>query len=334
MVQIPFSKKELYLCFISFLLISAFVATIESSSLIAATAAPSDAPKRPGTTVSWAKEKNSTLDTMPWTNNLWEFGPFPTYNIYLSNGTKVTDSNFIPLNRDFMIVINVQKSIFTGNETLGGAGLNWNTQVVNMTNPQQVLGNANARIDYINYLSGEKAMSLPPDWKNGSFTLWSQTYNSTAKTVQAPSVVIGKPGDVGSSMMQPPPQASSFYIFNRAASYVNESASSWIIHIVGKFNSSTTFQGPYNVNIEVFDSHQNSINFGYMGWSGMSSPSRMIAVGRPGLTYGQSNEFWTFGKYDMENQTVYSVARGSSFTMQVNVTSSSLSNVTLGLDTH
>ncbi len=504
----------LFLCFNTFLSVSLALGEVNYAS--------AESPYE-GTTASWEKEHASTQDTWSWRNLAWEFGPYPSYIILLKNGTMVTDTSFIPVGEDFAIIINVRKGIFTGNETLGGAGLNWHIDILNVTNPQQMLGWANARTGYINYLIGEKARYLPPDWRNGSFTIWSEYYNRTEQAIPGPNtqfksppespsirmqliltatnlwsaaspaqnlpatgtttympgvkvgdwanytmrvftggamppktligeekpteptggmpsngtarmevtavsgsnvtyaltmsdasgtsttshwidVATGRASDsqadmsffasdltagdsiysgmpskvnqtiartvldaqrlvnyyapadiswdrstgiiVGQNVTMPiggetgpgpgpgpgPNLSRSFYTLNRAESYVNETATDWTIRIVGKFNATITPQGPYNVNIEVFNSHQDRIDFGYAAWAAEASPWRMIAVGKPGLVYAGFNEFWNFGKYDMRNQTVYSIARGSPFIMRVNVTSSNLANVTLAID--
>ncbi|MDQ1279866.1 MAG: hypothetical protein QG670_1128 [Thermoproteota archaeon] len=289
-------------------------------------------PPRTGTTVSWAEEDNSTVDTSSWKNTMWQFGPYPTYQILLKDGTPVTDVNFIPVDEQFTVVINVQNGIFSENETLGAAGLNWNTNILNSTNPQQTLGSAHARMTYVNCLVGSNVKSLPPNWRNGTFELWSETYNSTEQAIKASSVKVGDSKLTPEQGPMPFPSIpNSFYIFNSTASHVDVVSNGWTIYIVGAFNASTTPKGPYNVNLEVFDSYHEYISFGYAASSLSSSPWRMVAVGKPGLAFAGYSEYWTFEKYDMKNQTVYSVARGAPFTMSVNVTSTSLSNVTLSL---
>src|SRR3989337_1811192 len=43
-----------------------------------------------GTYISWDKQENNTQENWNWRNQAWEFGPYPTFHIYLSNGTEIT----------------------------------------------------------------------------------------------------------------------------------------------------------------------------------------------------------------------------------------------------
>jgi len=125
---------------------------------------------------------------------------------------------------------------------------------------------------------------------------------------------------------------ASFYQFNESLSSVNETSGMWRIEIVGAFDAEKTPVGPFWVDLEVTDSWDNWIDFGYSAWSGRISPHRMVAVGKPGLVFSGFDDRWTFEKLDMENNTVYSVSRGAPWKMRVNVTSSDLVNVTLAFD--
>ncbi len=104
-----------------------------------------------GTYTSWSQQQNTTLDSWNWTNQAWEFGPYPNYAVYLENGTEVTNDNFIPLAVPFKIVMNIQKSIFIGNTTLGRAGLQWYTDL--RTPNGTITGSANCRMVYINQMN-------------------------------------------------------------------------------------------------------------------------------------------------------------------------------------
>src|SRR3990170_6368539 len=57
-----------------------------------------------GTYISWDKQENTTQENWNWRNQAWEFGPYPTFHIYLSNGTEITDANFIPVGATFKAV--------------------------------------------------------------------------------------------------------------------------------------------------------------------------------------------------------------------------------------
>jgi len=267
-----------------------------------------------GTMISWSKQQNTTQENWSWTNQAWEFGPYPRFAIYLQNGTEVTDANCISLGEPFKIVIIVQKTIFTGNNTLGRAGLQWHTEIRSQNGT--VTGNANCKMVYVNQM-------LTRYW-NESNTWHVESFVFNQSEVTAP---MGKPP-------QPPEQTRqlTFYNFNRNSSKSTETSEAWTIEIVGSFNATSTPIGPYWVNLEVTDSSDQWIDFGYQAWSGKTSPNRMIAVGRPGFNYGGFQDFWTFEKLDMENRPVYSVSKGAPWKMRFNVTSSQLENITVGLD--
>jgi len=142
-------------------------------------------------------------------------------------------------------------------------------------------------------------------------------------------------GEIGGGFSPPSPptgEQMGFYQFNRTLSKVTENDEMWTIEFVGSFNATSTPMGPFWVNLEVTDSSDHWIDFGYVAWSGKTSPNRMIAVGKPGLVYGGFGDTWTFQKLDMEDKEVYSVSRGALWKMRVNVTSSELVNVTLAFD--
>jgi len=267
-----------------------------------------------GTYIFWDKQQNTTQETWNWTNQAWEFGPYPNFAIYLQNGSEVTDDNCIPLDEPFKVVINIQKNIFIGNATLGRTGLQWNTDL--RTQNGTITGNANCKMVYVNKME-TKHWNESDAWHVGSFV-----FNQSAGT---------------KSMEKPPPppeemKQNSFYKFDKASSRVIESSEAWRIEIVGSFNATSTPIGPFWVDLEVTDQHDSWIDFGFRAWQGKRSPHRMVAVGRPGFVYGGFQDTWTFEKLDMENKQVYSVSKGSLWKMRVNVTSSELSNVTIGFD--
>ena len=493
------------------IVLSAFMTVLSTSS---ATAQMEGDISDVGTYISWEQEHESEVESLSWTSLTWEFGPYPQYVILLSNGTAVTDFNFIPLDEDFAIVIDVKKDIFK-EDNLGGVSINWHAEVLNQSNPQDDLGWANARMEYINYVIGEAAGWHPP---NSTWSIWSEVFNKTKQELEMPKIqfgadeMIGGYGDVPIQIVTRlnstslwdqstpdqtlPPEDStsnpigvqvgdwatydfnvyvpnyepktyhgpgnetvrmdvinvegtnvtftlthenladpnitshwidvstgkasdeevkgclvtanlnegdlivptepftiegteleyiggsqrivnylkiddmslawdrsagilserqfteflassegprpdfhepdnSFYVWNSDASMVNETDTNWKITIIGKFNSTHTPQGPYNVNLEVYNSVGDRIEFGYAAWADNASPWRMVAVGKPGLIYSGFNEYWNFAKLDMKGQPVYTVARGQPWVMRVNVTSpdlANLANVTLAFD--
>jgi len=264
-----------------------------------------------GNYVSWSSQQNTTQDIWSWTNQAWEFGPYPNFAIYLENDTEVTDFNFIPLGEPFTVVIIVQKSIFVGNTTLGRAGLQWNTDL--RTQNGTISGNANCRMVYINKME-TKFWNESNTWHVESFV-----YN------QSENMPTGQPP-------VPEMQQNSFYEFDDESSRVIETSEFWRIEIIGFFNTTSTPVGPYWVNLEVTDQSDSWIDFGYRAWQGNKSPNRMIAVGKPGFIYGGFQDAWTLEKLDMENNPVLSVSKGAKWKMRFNVTSSELANITVGLD--
>jgi hypothetical protein len=267
-----------------------------------------------GTFIAWDKEENTTTERWTWQSQAWEFGPFPNFAIFLLNGTEVTDRNFVPLGTPFKAVITVQKSIFTGNSTLGRAGLQWNTEL--RTANGTPIGHANLRMVYVNRMETNY-------WnETNSWHIESFVFNQ--------SEVSALPG-------QPPPPPEemrqySFYIFDQDSSKFTELLDAWQIEFVGTFNATNTPVGPYWVDLEITDQYDSWVDYGFQAWEGRMSPHRMIAVGEPGLGYGWFMDSWTFEKLDMENQPVFSVSKGTLWKMRINVTSSQLENITIGFD--
>ena len=100
------------------------------------------------------------------------------------------------------------------------------------------------------------------------------------------------------------PNPRGIYIWDGDRSYVNETDEEWTIQITGRFNGTLTPMGPYHVNLEVYNSNHDWIDFGYLAWEANQSPHRMIAVGKPGLSSSGYYETWTFQKLDLENGTL------------------------------
>ena len=280
---------------------------------------PYKTPQFNGTYIAWKKEENTSKENWSWRNQAWEFGPYPTFSIYLQNGTEVTDTSYIPLGAPFKTIIYVQKNIFTGNATLGRAGLQWNTEIRSQNGT--ITGNANLRMVHINKMQ-TNFWNETNAWHIESFV-----FNGTEGKLP-----------MGSGPQPPPPPEQmkqfSFYNFDKNSSKVTETSEAWQIEFVGSFNTTTTPKGPYWVNLEVTDQYDSWIDFGgYRAWFGKQmATNRMIAVGKPGFTYGGFQDTWTFEKLDMENQLLYSAAKGSPWKMRINVTGSELANVTIGME--
>ncbi len=267
-----------------------------------------------GTMIFWDEQHNTTQDSWGWSSQAWEFGPYPSFAIYLMNGTEVTNANFIPLGEPFITVITVQKNIFTGNVTLGRAGLNWHMDILSQNG--SYAGFADCRMVYVNEIVTEY-------WNESDVWHVESSLFNESEVIYGPEKP-AQPMDMG---MQ-----NSFYIFDEGLSNVTEFEQMWMIEIVGSFNETITPKGPFSVNLEVTDSNEQWIDFGYSAWAGKNSPNRMIAVGKPGLNYGGFDETWSFEKLDMENNTVYSVSRGALWKMRVIVTAHDLKNVSVGFD--
>jgi len=267
-----------------------------------------------GTFIHWDKQREEFRDSWSWLSQTWEFGPYPTFKIYLQNGTEVTNSNFIPLGENFTILIDVKKTIFTGNTTLGRAGLDWHKELREENGTH--IGEAHCRIFYIN--------EMTTHYWNESDTWHMESFVFNRSDIIAPPEEPPFPKEEGDHV--------SFYTFFEDSSSIEETGDSWIIQIAGSFDTEKTPVGPFWVNLEVTDSLDNWIDFGYVAWEGKTSPHRMVAVGRPGLMYGGFWDTWTFEKLDMENNPVYSVSRGAPWKMRINVTSAELSNITIGFE--
>jgi hypothetical protein len=270
-----------------------------------------------GTYLSWSKQQNTTQETWSWTSQAWEFGPYPNFAVYLQNGTEITDDNYVPLGTPFVVVINIQKNIFMGNSTLGRAGLQWYTELRNQNGTS--IGNANCRMVYVNQMQ-TKYWNESNTWHIESF-VFNQSDTGMGKELP-------KEGP-------PPPEQMrqfSFYLFDNSSSRILESTDTWRIEIAGSFNATSTPVGPFWVNLEVTDQSDSWLDFGYRAWQGKRSPQRMVAVGKKGFVYGGYMDSWNFEKTDMDNQPTYSVSKGSQWKMRFNVTSSELTNITIGLD--
>jgi len=267
-----------------------------------------------GTFIAWNKEENTSTEQWTWQNQAWEFGPYPTFAIYLQNGTEVTNTNYVPLGEPFKAVIDVKKTIFTGNMTLGRAGLNWHMELQSRNGTN--IGHAQCRMVYINQMVTQY-WNESDTWHVESFVF---NKSETLAPPGEPLPPMEKTGEI------------NFYNFDSNASTVIETSEMWRIEIAGSFSTTTTPVGPFWVDLEITDSWDNWIDFGYSAWTGKISPHRMVAVGKPGLAYGGFKDTWTFEKLDMKNNSVYSVSRGALWKMRVNVTSSDLVNVTLAFD--
>ncbi|HKZ94218.1 MAG TPA: hypothetical protein VJ249_06540 [Candidatus Bathyarchaeia archaeon] len=273
-----------------------------------------------GTYISWDKQENTTQENWNWRNQAWEFGPYPTFHIYLSNGTEITDANFIPVGATFKAVVYVQKNVFTGNSTLGRAGLQWNTELRSQNGTN--IGNANLKMVYINQMQTH-FWNETNAWHVESFV-----FNNTAQSKSPPPMEGPQP--------PPPPEQMkqfSFYNFNKNASTAVETAQDWQITFVGFFNTTTTPMGPYWMNLEVTDQYDSWIEFGFRArLTQEMATNRMVAVGTPGLAYGWFQDTWAFERLDMENQPLYSASKGQPWKMRINVTGSELTNVTVGME--
>ncbi len=315
MLPIRFSKKRSKTIISSLLAITiifsmAFLTPIKAAD----TNPPQNLPQ--GNNVSWQSQQNSTQDSWNWTSQGWEFGPYPTFALLLQNGTEVTDPNYIPLGQPFTVRIDIQKSVFVGNSTLGQAGLQWNTELRSQNGT--TTGNANCNMMYVNQ------MQSPNGWnETNAWHMQSSVNNQTNM------------GNVGGNTGLPPDpkfqQQNGFYQFDAQSSNITESDVGWIVQIVGFFNSSTPI-GPYSVNLQITDQYNNWVDVNSINGQGNNSPNRQVAVGEPTSILGGSQGSWTFEKLDMQNNPVLSVSKGAEWKMRFNVTTAQLTNVTVGLN--
>jgi len=267
-----------------------------------------------GTFIHWDKQTEEFDESWSWLSQTWEFGPYPTYKIFLQNGTEVIDTNCIPLGENFNVIINIKKTVFTGNVTFGRAGLDWHAELRSQNGTHT--GEAHCRMFYVN--------EMETHYWNESDTWHTESFVFNQSNILAPPEEAPFPKEEG--------EHTGFYLFDEEQSTVTETGDMWIIEIVGSFNPDTAPIGPFWVNLEVTDSRDNWIDFGYAAWEGKISPHRMVAVGKPGLMAGGFSDTWTFEKLDMENKQIYSVSRGAPWKMRINVTSAELHNVTIGFE--
>lgn len=64
-----------------------------------------------GTNVNWYTESGSRNDTWTWQQSDWIYGPRSTYEIYYENATLLQRDDFIPLNEEVTIRVNVNKAV-------------------------------------------------------------------------------------------------------------------------------------------------------------------------------------------------------------------------------
>jgi hypothetical protein len=271
-----------------------------------------------GNNVSWQSQQNTTQDSWNWTSQGWEFGPSPTFTILQQNGTEVTDTNYIPLGQVFTVRIDVQKSIFVGNATLGQAGVQWMADL--RSENGTITGSANCRMMYVNVMQYNDVNKMQQNnWtETNTWHIESSINNQTGN------------GNIGQPP-QPQPQQIGFYQFNSQLSNITETDLGWRIQIVGFFNSSTPIQ-PYSVNLQITDQYNNWIDVNSQSGQGNASPNRMVAVGEPSFMYGGSQDTWAFEKLDMQNNPVLSISKGAKWKMRFNVTSAQFSNITVGIN--
>jgi hypothetical protein len=284
---------------------SLLLITMVCSMVMSLPLAASDVPQ--GNNVSWQSQNDTTQNSWNWTNQGWQFGPYPTFSLILANGTIVTDDNYIPIGQVFTAQIDIQKNIFTGNATLGQAGLNWGTNIISQNGT--ITGNANCNMMYVNSMQ-QQGFNQTNTWQ-----IFSNINNNTLSDVKSPN--------------QPMPQ-SGFYQFNSQQSSITETAEGWRIQIVGFFNSSTPVS-PYWVNLRITDQYNNGMDVNSQAAQNSQSNNRQVAVGQAGFVYGGYQEFWTFEKLDMENNPLLSISKGTEWKMRLNITSSDFQNATLGL---
>ncbi len=262
-----------------------------------------------GNNVSWQSQDQTTQNSYDWTNQGWQFGPYPSFSIILPNGTEITNDNYIPLNQPFTVRIDVQKSVFVGNATLGQAGLGWNSDL--RSDNGTITGHADCKLMYVNTME-------QGNWNQTNvWNINSNINNQTATPIQGP-----------------PPQfqqQNGFYQFNSQLSNITETDMGWRVQFFGAFNSSAPI-GPYWVNLQISDQYNNMIDVNSQTGQAKVSNNRQVAVGQAGFVFGGLQDYWTFEKLDMQNNPLLSVSKGAKFKMQLNVTSSQFSNATIGLN--
>ena len=107
MSRLKISRKKI----ISILILITFLTSIVFIAPTRADITQNQLPQ--GNNVSWQNEQNSTQDNWNWTNQGWQFGPYPSFKVFFQNGTEITDSNYLPLSQSFTVEISILKSVFT-----------------------------------------------------------------------------------------------------------------------------------------------------------------------------------------------------------------------------
>jgi hypothetical protein len=243
--------------------------------------------------VSWQNQTNQTQTTTTNTRQNWLYGLNSDFNILHENGTKITGDDYIKLQQTFILRMELKKSLFTENTTLGAVSVIWqgNYKAENGT----IIGSSSMTMTYI-------SKNMTPGYYNSSSNSSSSWY------------IESRTSPIGNNNTS---TLSNFYVFNSALSHVNETDEEWIIDVVGYLNSSTPIM-PYYTFMPIKNNFNNQINGG-------EDRARYIFVGKA----NEKAPTWTFEKLDVQNNLIMSVSTGAEWKMRINVSSTQFSNITI-----
>ncbi len=71
-------------------------------------------PSAEGTNVNWHSETGSYNDTWTWQHNSWLYGPRSSYEIFYHNGSLMQREDFIPVDEEVIIRVNINKGVLMG----------------------------------------------------------------------------------------------------------------------------------------------------------------------------------------------------------------------------
>ncbi|MDF1540837.1 MAG: hypothetical protein P1Q69_18210, partial [Candidatus Thorarchaeota archaeon] len=245
-----------------------------------------------GTWAYWEQETNTTSDEWTWENKNWLFGPSPSFEIFHENGSLLTADSYAEINEIINVFVTVPKDILQGNN-IGSVRFNgWY-----MTADWNY--SANFDFSYENW-----------EYSYESWNAWSSQWNST-ETESGPPL-------------------PSFIDIIPAECSNSTDANNYYYTFAVRFTADTPL-GLYQVNMDIQDSENNwigSYNFG-TGYEFQGIAVGMDPDDAWSYSYGGS---YTLEKLDMDGDTLYSVSRGTDFTMRYNITGDEPQWVKLGFN--
>ncbi|MHA1937513.1 MAG: hypothetical protein ACW97O_04820 [Candidatus Thorarchaeota archaeon] len=247
-----------------------------------------------GTYVWWNQDSNSTSEEWTWNNRNWLFGPRPSFEIFHSNGSLLTKDSYAEIGDVLRFVVTVPMGVFTQDADIG------RVQFYGWYMTQDYNYSANFDFTY-------------DDWSSDPWMAWSNQWNYTD---QGGTTGPGDPIDPIDPLDPPEPMPSFIDIYPGQCSITSDPDAYYLTFAVS-FNAETPL-GLYELNMNVEDDQWNwigSYNYG-SGWEFTGIAVGMHADMAWATSYGGS---YTLQKLDMAGDDLYSVARGTDFTMRFNI---------------